>query len=630
MFLLARLLRFGFICMAFGVCASSLAESLSAVAVTESSAGRQLEFREGEFVLADGLDVPVDGWERARNPNIYTMSDTGWKPGVFHTLVGRFRFDRQALDASALAIYTISTRNNFAVSVNGTRLFQNFADVNERNTPWYRPFIIPVPESLLSLGANEITIRAVSQESVGIGRVIVGPMVDLQEQQRSRYFWNITAPKAVNFAMLLLGALVFLFWLGRKQEVELLWLSVSTALWFLRNYQFFGQTAPFDIALYNVLPVYATYFASAATAAFYFCFIKLPNRQRIIAGLFALGLPLTLTHLLLWPSDFIIYIPTLLIVCSVATLGFLELYRHRNMERGVLAAGMMMTPSASFYDLFAAIQYGGEGFVSYTAVLGGLFYAIAFLVSFGRRALDALIQLEVSNEVLEQRVMESRAELAASEQARQELVVAQALADERGRLMQEMHDGIGSNLITALAVARQQNQPSNAIKTLNRALGDLKLTVDSLEPVEGDLATLIGNLRHRMANDLLDANIVCRWEVESCRPIPWLDATSSLHVLRIYNEAIGNTLAHSDATEMRIGCGEAEHNGVKGISTYVADNGRGFDPDRCTHGKGLASMRARAKSLHGVLNIESELGCGVKTSLWLPYEQPRPSAAGTA
>ena len=178
---------------------------------------------------------------------------------------------------------------------------------------------------------------------------------------------------------------------------------------------------------------------------------------------------------------------------------------------------------------------------------------------------------------------------------------------------------IGSNLTTALAVARQQKQPAETITVLSRALSDLKLTVDSLEPIEGDIVALIGNLRHRMARDLADAGITCKWEVEDCASIPWLDAPNALHVLRIHNEAISNILTHSKATEMRIGCLEEQREGIDGITTYIADNGSGFDTDLVPQGKGLSNIKSRARSLQGQLSYHSEAGTGTVVRLWLPY-----------
>lgn len=597
------------------------AQTISEVQAKQSDSGLILEFMSGEYILSDGVSAPRDGWTPGANPKIYRKADMGWRTGDYHTLVGRFRFKRAALDAAPVALYTVSTRNNFTVSVNGTQVFQNFAQISDEKSPWYRPFLIPVPSETLRKGINEVTIEARSKESVGIGRVMIGSHAALQEYHASKFFWQISAPKMANFAMVMLGLLVFLFWIGRRQETELLWLFVSTLLWFLRNHQYHAETVPFDIAIYTVIPVYATYFASAASAAFYLTFTKVANRHRIIAAMFLAGIPLILAQRLFSLSDFVIYIPTLVIVLGVAVLGFRNLKRHRDIEHGVLGFAMMTTPLVTLYDLYKAVQFGGDGNATYLSVFGGLFYALAFVISFGKRALSAFTELGASNVVLEQRIADTRAELAVSESARQELMVAQAVAGERDRIMQEMHDGIGSNLTTALAIARRQKQPDTTIKTLSRALNDLKITVDSLEPVEGDLVALIGNLRHRMANDLHDAGIHCLWEVGECEPIAWLDAANALHVLRIFQEAIGNVLAHSSATQMRIGCAESEQDGIAGIAVYVSDNGRGFDSANAKQGKGLASMAARARSLHGKFTSESATGAGSTVTLWLPLRR---------
>lgn len=605
------------------ICQSTLALALpqSNFKTKQTENGSLIEFIEGEFVLSEGLESSPSKWTRKPNPNIYDMVEQGWKVGDYHSLKGQFHFNRQDVGASPIAIYTVSTRTNFKIIVNGSEVFRNFADVSDENNPWYRPFLIPLPDTVLIAGQNEIVLEVVSKESIGIGRVILGPNKTLEAYYKSKFFWQITAPKMANFAMLLLGGLVFLFWIGRRQEIELLWLSISTVLWFIRNYQFFGAVVLFDMALFKVVPIYATYFASVASAAFYFHFIKLRHRNRLILTMFLIGIPLVFAHAFFSASDYALYIPTAVIVFYVAALGLFETKKHLNIEHGVLGVGMMATPIATIYDLYVAIKYGGDGSATYIAVFGGFFYAIVFIISFGKRALDAFRDLGQSNLILEQRVAETRAELAESEAERRALTVARALEHERGRLMQEMHDGIGSNLITSLAVAKQQNQPKSTINILNRALNDLKITVDSLEPVEGDLVALIGNLRHRMSRDLKAAGISCKWDVQKCQPLYWLDATNALHVLRIYSEAIGNVLAHSGASEMTIGCKEKTVETVPGILIYVNDNGDGFDADQAIYGKGIANMQARAKSLHGILTHSSNVNEGTIVELWLPYER---------
>jgi signal transduction histidine kinase len=599
-----------------------LAQQPNKYATTQTAEGPVIEFLDGEFATSEGLELPTKGWASAANPNIIRQRNMNWKTGDFHTMVGRFRFDRNALGPDPLALYTVSTRNQFTVLVNGREVGRNFARPTDQVLAWYRPYLIPLPAGSLVPGTNQIEIRVTSQDSVGIGRIIVGPNSAIRDNYNTQYFWQITAPMAASFAMLILGLLGFLFWLGRRQEVELAWLSLSTFLWFLRNYQYFAEVTPFQIDVFNALTVYATYFASVATAAFYFCFTKLPKRNALILTLFLLGIPLVVAHALFNASNLVFYIPTTILIFGVAALAMFDVFRHRNIEHGAIGLAMMVAPFFSLYDVTLANGHRGwDGNGFYLSVYGGFHYTVSFLISFGKRALDAFGELATANLTLEQRIAETRAELAESEVARQKLVVGHALASERERLMQEMHDGIGSNLITALAVARQQKQPVSTIKTLSRALGDLKITVDSLEPVEGDIVALIGNLRHRMSGDLRDAGVVCKWEVENCRTLGWLDAANALHVLRIFQEAIGNVLSHSGATEMRIGCREQSHQGIDGIAAYVADNGHGFDLSQETPGKGLANIRARAQSLHGVLTSVSGFDSGTTITLWLPFRR---------
>lgn len=606
---------------------SAWAQGIATYTTTQSDSGPVIEFTSGEFILTSGVTNPEAGWTPAPSPNIYRIHETGWRTGDFHTLVGRYRFDRSALGRDPLALYTVNTRNQFSVSVNGIELFRNYASPRDQILAWYRPYMVPIPNELIRPGENEIAVRAISEESVGIGRMAVGPNDDIQAYYRFQFFWQITAPTIANATMLVLGGLALLLWSVRRQEVELLWLALSTALWFLRNSQYFLEATPFHMATFNAVTVYATYFASAATCAFYACFLKIPHRNKIIAGIFALGVPLCAAVTIFSLTNLILYIPSTAMAFGVVLLSAAELRRNPSAEHLILASFMMLMPFIAVHDFL--LSGGGKGWNGqdfYFAPFNGIIYSVAFLISFGKRALDAFDDLGLAKATLERRVAEARAELAASEEARQKLVVGQALAHERERLMQEMHDGVGSNLITALAVARQQQQPESTIRTLNRALADLKITVDSLEPIEGDLVALIGNFRHRMAGDLRDAGIVCKWEVQPCKSIPWLDAPNALHVLRIFQEAMGNALAHSGATELRIGCREAERDGVPGISAHIADNGRGFDATAVSTGKGLANIQARANSLHGALDFTSQPGNGATVTLWLPYARSSSSA----
>jgi len=246
----------------------ALAQSQSKFELSDTEYGPQIEFTEGEYILSDGLDVLKSGWEIKPNPHIYRLYDSGWKAGDYHTLIGRFRFDRDAFNDDTLALYTVSTRNNFIISLNGTEIFRNYARVEEKKNTWYRPYIVSLPDDLLRSESNEISFQVHSQESVGVGRVIIGAHKGLQPYYDKKFFWQISAPIVANVAMVLLGMFVFLFWLGRSHEIELLWLSIATFLWFFRNHLYFAETIPIHLESYILGTVWVTYFGASPFSSF--------------------------------------------------------------------------------------------------------------------------------------------------------------------------------------------------------------------------------------------------------------------------------------------------------------------------------------------------------------------------
>ena len=115
--------------------------------------------------------------------------------------------------------------------------------------------------------------------------------------------------------------------------------------------------------------------------------------------------------------------------------------------------------------------------------------------------------------------------------------------------------------------------------TLRKAILDLKLTVDSLEDSAGDIVALLANLRHRIEPDLQRANLRCHWNVKPCPAVQWLDAGSALHLLRLVQESVSNTLKHANASEIGFHCEPMSWNGIDGVQIRIEDNGRGFTPD---------------------------------------------------
>ena len=228
------------------------------------------------------------------------------------------------------------------------------------------------------------------------------------------------------------------------------------------------------------------------------------------------------------------------------------------------------------------------------------------------RFVRALNVAETLNLELEERVTQKHVEPAQSFARLQELECRAAVAEERRRLVSEMHDGIGSRLIAALDLVEHGEPPKAEIAAeLREVLDGLRLTIDSMESTDDDLLTVLGTLRYRLEGRLKRQGIALDWQVRDIPKIDTLTPQNVLHILRILQEAFTNIVKHAAARTITVETGYTDAH----VYIRVADDGRGFSGAR--EGRGLASMHRRARTLGGTLDLMPS-AVGTTLSLFLP------------
>lgn len=172
-----------------------------------------------------------------------------------------------------------------------------------------------------------------------------------------------------------------------------------------------------------------------------------------------------------------------------------------------------------------------------------------------------------------------------------------AMVDERQRIMREIHDGVGSNLITMLAsIEHWAHDAKASAQMVRESIDELMLMIDSLQSVEGDLVEMIATLRFRLERRLAAVGIQIEWGAQELPPLPWLDARQALSILRILQEALSNVIKYAHASRVGIDTGVCNEQGVPGAQITVVDDGVGFDPLASgLRGHGLSNMRARPR-----------------------------------
>lgn len=203
-----------------------------------------------------------------------------------------------------------------------------------------------------------------------------------------------------------------------------------------------------------------------------------------------------------------------------------------------------------------------------------------------------------------------------------------AVSEERLHIAHEMHDGMAQILAyvntKAQAVEEHLNQgrPAEASAQLaqlavaaREAYADVREGILGLRVGLGEHGTFAETLRNyvdrwRDQNEI-EATIVVNPEISLAPPV-------ELQIVRIVQEALANIRKHARANRVRIAIERAD--GL--VRVTVADDGVGFDPSALGRSAfprfGLSTMRERAKSVGGILRVDTTPGKGSLVVAELP------------
>ena len=194
------------------------------------------------------------------------------------------------------------------------------------------------------------------------------------------------------------------------------------------------------------------------------------------------------------------------------------------------------------------------------------------------------------------------------------LQIKQSRLEERNRLLEDIHDGFGSQLMSArLMFEYGELSQSQVAKLLDECLDDLRLVVDLLSGHDNNLATILINYRHRLSYRMSDMPTKLVWDI-NLDPSPTVSERTVLQILRIIQEAITNALKHAnpDFIWITISCLKNET-----LTVSVCDDGIGL-PEPLKKNRGLINMEKRARDIGATLDV---LKCNKGTNVLLTLKQ---------
>jgi signal transduction histidine kinase len=573
---------------------------LSAAAGATGGAATQpvLELKSGLFLLSDAETPPADSapWQPITLPDNWEKV----RPDVDGSAWYRLQFDLPVAPVSPYAVTVTWLRTFGLVFMNGKEIGRSTGFGDKDQPP--RPQLFIIPPQLLHGGTNILHIRLLVGGSRGSLSVpSIGEDLAVRPIYENEVLWEETIPLVIGLTSCVVGLLMLLLWLRRRQESLYGYFGLFAVMY--AAYIFRPVNIPLPPLVWAGIRFSSTVIADVAMLVFALRYAgwRWPRFERVLWAYCVLTV--LVACLIAWePHRWISthwrypHIPLYFSVPPILAIGA---WRRPPVERAAMLAAIAFQILAGFYEaaqffVWRSLDYN---LIEYFQALP-LYMIISWFLA--ERFAASLSAAERLNAELEQRVEQKHKELEQNYQRVHDLEQQRAIAGERSRIMRDMHDGVGGQLISALNAVERGNASTQEIaESLRECLDDLRLTIDSMEPTEDDLLPVLGNLRYRLDHRLKQQGVALDWEIRELPKLACLTPQNVLHILRILQEAFTNVLKHAHATKIAVETG-VDESGTH-VFIRVRDNGKGFAGDH--RGHGLASMQHRTKVIGGALDI---------------------------
>ncbi len=524
------------------------------------------------------------------------------------------------------AVYLPTYSGRLSVRVNGTEIAQSDLFGSAKNPDQNVPIIAALGADALSPQGNRL---AIALEPDGLltgflGTFYIGPDSEMRDSYAWHYFRAVRGPALLIFWQLLLAALLLLLWWVRRREVAAFYCGL---LLLGASVHGIPVLLPQSPGLVDVVASFA-YVANFWQSSFALLFVYgLVDRRPPLRPLYFMVVPAvaTLLHVAAAgplaqavASYVVIPISMIQLFWAIAVLVVAALKDSRIDCRIVLASTLGCGAMAVHDVLVIANLLDHSNTLTFKVAFVVLLPAFSGIFIY--RLIDAMNQVDNLVDSLEQRIETKEKQLRDAFDQRRELENRQALNQERQRIMQDVHDGVGGQLMSIIAMTTSGEPRSEEVESSARAaLEDLRIVIGSLD-VEDDIAGILGTFRERAEQQLALHDIDLHWEMIELPSVEGFSPSRALNMLRILQEAVTNAAKHSGAKNLTIrfsllGAGDDS------LQIDIEDDGRGMMPGQTT-GYGLRNMESRADALGGSIHVTPSAD-GTRVSFTMPMKQPR-------
>jgi two-component system, NarL family, sensor histidine kinase UhpB len=491
------------------------------------------------------------------------------------------------------------------------------------------PLLLPMSNALLRETGNQLDIKVSGRAIQEVGTddrsgwlspIDIGPLETLQARAEREQLLRINLPRVTTFVLWVLGAMMLILGRVDRRDSHLKYFGGLLLVVGLLNVRQWWGSLPLphfeaEVALVALLP-----FAALSAVQFFLRYAGWRSKP-IEVALYAQCaiVPASLIYAGQWRVHTLAgsWSVLLTIEIIVAMAIYLWTMWHRNRQQFFFMLTLCVL-SMVFVFMLLMLQQDRTASVPDAVAQHGLALILVILglrltQQFGRE----LQVSEASRRNTELRVREATLEIEKNFSQLAELRVEQVTAQERKRIAGDLHDDLGAKLLTIVHTSDNERISSLA----REALEEMRLSVRGLTGKPVKLVDALGDWRAEFVQRVSQTGLEADWESPADESMPQtLSARAYVQTTRILREAVNNIIKHAAASR----CGVTVTLAGSEFQLAIQDNGKGIPTEvdgRLDRGHGMASMKHRAKQLHGQCLVESAPGYGTVIRLTLPLDR---------
>lgn len=534
----------------------------------------------------------------------------------------RLTFNLDDIPQSGLGLVATQQVDNFIYRINGSVIHQmGRMEFGNQTFHGQQPYLLHLPEGLLKKGENQLSIITVRHGF---------PYTDLYPPKVTEYlqlrevtalrFWQFSEYRLLGGALTFILGLLALIMIFRSHE-KLFAAWLLTLCWTWSAYAAYGLW--FDLPFGGLGRMVAFFAISSLVTISLNGFIDSWTRRpfyKAQLGLIAVWIIFcsfaiyTLTAIPM-PQGFDLMDQTSqwfgLIGGLLVLIRLLWHFGTQAEDRTIEAALLSICATCLALDGIGekfGLNPGGYLLESAPVLL------LAFVIAFLQRNFHLFQSALAFNKTLELNLKLREAELA-------EATALKARSEERRRLMRDMHDGVGGQLVgLLLEVRRGAIDNQRMADGLQTAMDEIRLMIDSVDSTGTTLATMLAVFESRVRPRVHGAGLQFDWKISGDTDVD-LPPPTVLQIFRIMQEAVTNAIKHSAADTISV---EGYASAPETLVVRIADNGRGLSnptqsPESGGHGR--SNMVARAMTFGGTVEW-CDAAPGTQVVLTVPLSRP--------